>query len=91
MKLNPKYSEALNNLGTVHYARKNYRRAISQYRKALKVAPNSASIYSNLGTAYFARKSYPEAMKAYETAMSLDPEVFEHRGGAGRTAAGADG
>ena len=79
IRLNPKYPEAINNLGTIHYAKKNYRKAVSQYSKALKISPNSASIYSNLGTAQFARKKYKEAMEAYETALKLDPEVFEHR------------
>jgi tetratricopeptide (TPR) repeat protein len=79
LKLNPKYAEALNNLGTVHYAKRSYRRAVNQYKKALKLAPNSASIYSNLGTAYFARKKYKDAFQAYQMALSLDPEVFEHR------------
>jgi tetratricopeptide (TPR) repeat protein len=79
IKVNPKYAEAINNLGTVHYAKKNYRRAIGQYRKALKLNPNSASIYSNLGTAEFARKKYKECFEAYEHALALDPEVFEHR------------
>lgn len=79
IKLDPKYSEAINNLGTVHYAKKSYRRAIGQYNKALKLNPNSASIYSNLGTAWFARKKYKQAAEAYDTALSLDPEVFERR------------
>jgi tetratricopeptide (TPR) repeat protein len=79
IKLNPKYAEAINNLGTVHYAKKSYRRAAGQYNKALKLAPQSASIYSNLGTAYFARKKYKEAFEAYQKALELDPEVFEHR------------
>jgi tetratricopeptide (TPR) repeat protein len=79
IKMNPKYAEAINNLGTIHYAQKSYRRAISQYKKALKLAPQSASIYSNLGTAYFARKKYKEAFEAYQQALALDPEVFEHR------------
>lgn len=79
IKLKPDYSEAINNLGTVHYAKKNYRRAISQYQKALKVTPNSASIYSNLGTAQFARKRYADAFASYQKALSLDPDVFEHR------------
>src|SRR6266849_1139983 len=30
IKLNPKYAEAINNLGTIYYARKSYRRAIGQ-------------------------------------------------------------
>jgi tetratricopeptide (TPR) repeat protein len=79
IKLNPNYSEAINNLGTVYYAKKSYRRATNYYKKALRLAPKSASIYSNLGTAYFARKKYKEAFEAYQMALSLDPEVFEHR------------
>ena len=82
-KIKPDYSEAINNLGTIHYAQKSYRRAISQYKKALKVAPQSASIWSNLGTAYFARKKYEQAAESYEHALSLDPEVFERRSGQG--------
>jgi tetratricopeptide (TPR) repeat protein len=83
IKLNPKYSEAINNLGTIHYAKKSYRRAVNSYKKALTLAPNSASIHSNLGTAYFARKKYEDALKAYQRALELDPEVFEHRGANG--------
>src|SRR5437660_4615471 len=33
LKLDPNYSEAVNNLGTVYYAQKSYRRAINQYKK----------------------------------------------------------
>jgi tetratricopeptide (TPR) repeat protein len=80
------YVEAMNNLGTVYYAKKNYRRAIGWYQRALKLAPQevkSSSIYMNLGTAYFARKKYEEATKAYQTAMQLDPEVFERHGNFG--------
>jgi tetratricopeptide (TPR) repeat protein len=79
LKRNKKYAEAQNNLGTVHYAKRSYRRAIGAYKKALKLAPYSASIHSNLGTAYFARKNYKNASEAYAKALELDPEVFEHR------------
>jgi tetratricopeptide (TPR) repeat protein len=78
VKLNPRYSEAINNLGTVYYAQKSYRRAIDQYKKALRVS-ESASILSNLGTAYFARKQYDDALQCYQQALALDPNVFEHR------------
>jgi tetratricopeptide (TPR) repeat protein len=78
VKLKPGYAEAINNLGTVYYARKSFRRAIGYYKKALKLSPESASIYSNLGTAYFARKQYAQATEAFQTALKLDPEVFEH-------------
>ena len=80
IKLNPQYSEAINNLGTVYYAHKSYRKAISHYKRALKLSPNSASVYSNLGTAYFARKRYKEAAETYQKALELDKDVFEHHG-----------
>lgn len=79
MKANPKYPEPINNLGTVFYAQKNHRRAIGLYKKALALAPNSASIHSNLGTAYFARNNLELAAKEWSTALSLDADVFEHR------------
>jgi len=86
LKIKPDYVEAMNNLGTVYYAKKSHRRAISWYRKALRVAPESprsSSIYMNLGTAHFARKEYDKASEAYRTAMRLDPEVFERHGSFG--------
>lgn len=86
VKAKPDYVEAINNLGTVWYAKKNNRRAISYYNRALRIAPQesrSASIYMNLGTAYFARKQYDNATKAFQTALHLDPEVFERHGNFG--------
>jgi tetratricopeptide (TPR) repeat protein len=86
VKLKPDYVEAINNLGTIYYTKKSFRRAISYYKKALKIAPESpksASIYMNLGTAYFARKKYKDATEAYQTAMRLDPDVFERHGSFG--------
>ncbi|HEV3332268.1 MAG TPA: tetratricopeptide repeat protein [Bryobacteraceae bacterium] len=78
LKLNRNYGEALNNIGTVYYARKNFRRAITYYNRALKIN-ESASVYSNLGTAFFARKEYEKATEAYQKAFSMDPEVFERK------------
>ncbi len=83
VKLKPDYAEAINNLGTVYYARKSYRQSIAQYKKALRYTPQSASILSNLGTSYFARKNYELAFDTYQQALKLDPEVFEHRSSMG--------
>ncbi len=79
IKLDPRYAEAINNLGTIYYAEKSYKRAISYYHRALKYSPASASIDANLGAAYFARKNYKRATEYYEQALQLDPDVFEHR------------
>ncbi|HTU45619.1 MAG TPA: tetratricopeptide repeat protein [Bryobacteraceae bacterium] len=83
IKLDSKYPEAINNLGTIYYAQKNYRKAIRCYDRALKYSPPSASIYANLGAAYFGRKDYKHATSYYEQALTLDPDVFEHHSGFG--------
>ncbi len=79
LKLDRKYADALNNLGTVFYARKKFRTAIARYTKALALTPDSASIWSNLGTAYYARGKFEEMTNAYTRALQLDPNVFEER------------
>jgi tetratricopeptide (TPR) repeat protein len=78
IKLNPKYSEAINNLGTIYYAEKKYGRAIGLYKRALRYSEGSASVYANLGAAYFAKRDFKQAMQWYEDALRLDPDVFEH-------------
>jgi tetratricopeptide (TPR) repeat protein len=83
IKIDPHYSEAINNLGTIYYAQKSYGRAISCYKKSLKDSPGSASVYANLGAAYFARKDYKRASEYYEEALKIDPDVFEHHSGYG--------
>lgn len=87
IRLKPDYMEALNNLGTIYYARKSYRRAINWYNRALKTAPGearSAVVYENLGRAWFNRKDYARARDCMQTALKLDPEVFEHHGAVGQ-------
>jgi tetratricopeptide (TPR) repeat protein len=74
--LNPKYPEALNNLGTVYYGEKDYRKAENYYKKAMRLKANCASFYSNLGTAYFAEHKYKKGLDAYQHAFAIDPNVF---------------
>lgn len=85
LKLDPKYSEAVNNLGTIDYAQKKYGSAIKRYHTALKLKPDTASYYSNLGTAYFAKKDYKNASLSYSTALHLDPDIFENHSTFGTT------
>ena len=85
IKLNPQYAEAINNLGTVYYAKKSYRRAVTEYRKALAIEPDSAPFLANLGTAYFARKQYQLASEEYVAALRIDPDIFERRSNEGST------
>jgi tetratricopeptide (TPR) repeat protein len=76
LTLNPKYPEALNNLGTVYYGEKDYRKAEKLYKQALHLKPNCASFYSNLGTAYFSQRKYKKGLEAYQRAFAIDPNVF---------------
>jgi tetratricopeptide (TPR) repeat protein len=80
VRLDKKYSDAINNDGTVFYAQKKYRTAISKYQEAIKINPEAASYWSNLGTAYYSRGRFTEMTQAYQKALELDPGVFEHRG-----------
>jgi len=80
IRLNRKYADAINNVGTVFYAQKKFRNATARYTRALAIAPYSASIWSNLGTAYYARGKFEEMTKAYTRALQLDPDVFEAHG-----------
>ena len=78
IKLDPKYPEAINNLGTIYYTQNKYRRAIGCYKRALKHSGPSASIDANLGAAYFSKKDYKRATEWYDRALQLDPDIFEH-------------
>ncbi|MEP6715712.1 MAG: tetratricopeptide repeat protein [Terriglobia bacterium] len=83
MKIDGKYADAVNNDGTIFYARKRYRTAIARYRKAISLSPESASFWSNLGTAWYSRGKFEEMAQAYQKALSLDPQIFEHHGTVG--------
>jgi len=76
IKRNRHYAEAVNNLGVTYYLHKDYRRAISYYRKAVKIR-DSASFHANLGAAYFDEKDFKLATSEYLRALQLDPEVLE--------------
>ncbi|HWF11196.1 MAG TPA: tetratricopeptide repeat protein [Bryobacteraceae bacterium] len=83
IKVDKKYADAINNVGTIYYAEKKYRSAISRYQRALQYAPDSASIWSNLGTAWYARGKFDLMTQAYTKALALDPDVFEKHGSVG--------
>lgn len=76
LRLKPHFPEAINNLGTIYYAKKDYGEAERLYRRALKLMPRSATVYNNLGAAYFAQGNYKKGAKAYQKAFAINPSVF---------------
>ncbi len=76
-------SNALNNLGTVEFSQKRYGKAIKYYKQSISKGNALATVHANLGYAYCSVKEYAKAMQAFGQALALDPEVFDHKGGAG--------
>jgi tetratricopeptide (TPR) repeat protein len=64
-------------------ARKNYRKAVTEYAKAVQLNGTVATYHSNLGTAYFALREFPAAANEYYAALLLDPNVFERHPSSG--------
>jgi tetratricopeptide (TPR) repeat protein len=83
IRMDRNFADAINNLGTVHYASRDYRDAIHYFKRSLKCSGPVASVYANLGAAYFARRDYRNSSRYFEQAMKLDPDVLEHRTGFG--------
>ncbi|MCE2413727.1 tetratricopeptide repeat protein [Candidatus Poribacteria bacterium] len=54
-----------------------FERAISEYRKAIALHPNSPIIYNKLGVAYSELKQYDAALDAYQKALVFSPMTTE--------------
>ena len=54
-----------------------FERAISEYRQAIALNPNSPVIYNRLGVAYSELKQYDAALDAYQKALALSPMTTE--------------
>jgi Flp pilus assembly protein TadD len=77
LKLNPDFSEALNNLATIEDSRNDFSAAERLYRRALKVEPGAARVFKNLGTDLLLQHKYRESADAYAQALALDPHIFD--------------
>ncbi len=62
------------NLGLAYFNRKDYDRAISYYRKAVRANPYFTVAYENMGIAYEALGRWDDAREAYETAILFEPD-----------------
>lgn len=87
VKVNKKDPQAWNNLGATEYLTGNKKKAISSYKKAIKLDPRQAVSHANMSGIYFEEKKLPAARKEIATALQLDPTIFERRDGEGGIAA----
>lgn len=76
LKLAPKFTQALNNLGTIAYQTRHYEEARQYFRQALETDPSAYSPLVNLGGALLSLQRFQEALKVNRDAVrqrSEDP------------------
>ena len=61
----------------IYMARKMYREAVDEYRKALDEQPTSARLYNKLGISFHHQMRFDEAKKYYERASDLDEKFAQ--------------
>lgn len=76
LELNPKFVEALVNLGGLYSDMGKQDDAVTYFQKALALDPTDCKARSNLGNAYYAMGRYPDAMFEYQRAVKQDPKCY---------------
>ncbi len=71
--LTPNDADALNNLGVLLSAQKQFDRALELLRKATTLAPRNAGTWNNIGAALREQGKNEEAAAAFRTALGIDP------------------
>jgi tetratricopeptide (TPR) repeat protein len=75
----PRFSEALSNLGNVYLAQKQTTLAIASYQQATGINPTRAAYYYNLYRAYSQESYLSEKInQTLQRAQELDPELISH-------------
>lgn len=77
LKLNPRFAEAYNNLGTMAHSQGDLPHAEKLYRKSLKLQPGNANTLQNLGTLYYAKHKFKKGDAEYRKALAIDPNILE--------------
>jgi len=79
IQLDPKFSEALSNLGNVYLVQKQTALAISSYQQAIDLNPSKGAYYYNLHRAY-SQESFLSGKvdRALQRAQQLDPQLVRY-------------
>jgi len=82
-KYNPKFADAVNNLGATYYMNKNYGSAAKYFKRAVALDETKPVYHVNLGAAWFAQKKLEQALAEYTRALELDPDALHQDARAG--------
>jgi tetratricopeptide (TPR) repeat protein len=75
----PKFSEALSNLGNVYLAQKQIQLAVTSYQQAIDLNPDKGAYYYNLYRAYSQETFLSEKTdRAYQRAQQLDAQLVKY-------------
>ncbi len=90
LELEPRYPEALVNLGDVLHDQNRIEEAIACYQRAIEIRPDHASAYFGLGIALQSNFEWDAALAAYAKTLSFEPDradvhnniaiVYQNRG-----------
>lgn len=75
IKSDPRNVQALNNLGVVYLARKNFKWAAIRFNDALAIKPDYADVHYNLACLYSQKKDFARSLHYLKKAVGLNPEV----------------
>jgi len=79
IRQDPKFSDALSNLGNVYLAQKRTNLAIAAYQQAIDLNPSKGAYYYNLYRAYSQENFLSSKIdKAFQKARQLDPKLVEY-------------
>lgn len=66
---------AYTNIGMANHQKRDYRRAIDNYKKALELFPRNSPAYDNMGYAYENLREYDLAIGAYKKSIEYSPDI----------------
>lgn len=78
LKLEPRNTGALGNLGVIYSRTGRYAKAIEAYQQALRIAPGNAGLLTNLGLAYIKQEQFAQALPIFEK-LASDPSNLQAR------------
>ncbi|MDR3200884.1 MAG: tetratricopeptide repeat protein [Spirochaetales bacterium] len=74
MKLEGDASDALNEIGLIHYRSRYFTGAEAAFRDALFLGENDSRVLNNLGVLLFVQNRYSEAEPFFARAVEIDPD-----------------
>ena len=76
-KISPSSDQNHNNLGDLYSRRKEWDKAIEEFKKAVTINPRYSYAFHNLGNAYLYSDRLDEATKYYNKALEINPMIWQ--------------